>query len=165
MPRFAGADHVAFSVTDLDVSERFWTQVMGLLTVLDFGTGRLCMDTRTGFTVGLLRHPDAAGGAFTELTTGLDHLGLEVSSREELVRWQEHLEAAGVEHSPIQDMPLGHHLNFRDPDGIALELTASTEVYAAALQQLRSREMSDEEVLPAAEAMLGPEVVARRPRP
>jgi glyoxylase I family protein len=161
MPRFAGMDHVAFSVTDVEVSERFWTEVMGLLTVLDLGYGRVCMDTRTGFTVALLQHPDAAGGRFTELTTGLDHVGLAVGTRAELVEWQQRLAAAGAEHTPVRDTPLGHHLSFRDPDGIALELTASTEQYAAALEQLRTREMSDAEVLAIAEQMLGPEVVAR----
>lgn len=161
MPRFTGADHVAFSVTDLQVAERFWTEVMGLLTVLDTGSGRVLMDTATGFTVALLQHPQARGGTFSELTTGLDHIGFAVGSREELVQWQERLAAAGVEYTPIRDVPLGHHLSFRDPDGIALELTASTPEYAAAMAELRSRPMSDEEVLAAAERLLGPDLVAR----
>lgn len=84
-----------------------------------------------------------------------------MGSREELVQWQERLAAAGVEYTPIRDVPLGHHLSFRDPDGIALELTASTPEYAAAMAELRSRPMSDEEVLAAAERLLGPDLVAR----
>ena len=161
MPRFTGADHVAFSVTDVQTSERFWSEVMGLLTVLVVGDGRVMMDTATGFTVALLQHPQARGGAFSELTTGLDHVGFAVGSREELVEWQERLAAAGVEHTPIRDMPLGHHLNFRDPDGIALELTVPSPQYAAAMEELRSRPMRDEEVLAAAERLLGPQLVAR----
>ncbi len=161
MPRFTGVDHVAFSVTDVEASERFWTEVMGLLTVIDIGHGRVCMDTRTGFTVAVLQHPDGAGGPFSELTTGLDHIGFEVGSREELVEWQERLDAAGVEYTPIREMPLAYHLNFRGPDGLALELSASTEVYAAALADLRSREVGDAEVLAIAEQMLGAEVVPR----
>ncbi len=128
MPRFTGVDHVAFSVTDVEASERFWTEVMGLLTVIDIGHGRVLMDTRTGFTVAVLQHPEGAGGPFSELTTGLDHIGFEVGSREELVEWQERLDAAGVEYTPIREMPLAYHLNFRGPDGLALELSASTEV-------------------------------------
>ncbi len=161
MPRFTGVDHVAFSVTDVEASERFWTDVMGLLTVIDIGYGRVLMDTRTGFTVAVLQHAEGAGGPFSELTTGLDHIGFEVGSREELVEWQERLDAAGVEYTPIREMPLAYHLNFRGPDGLALELSASTEVYAAAIADLRSREVSDEEVLAIAAQMLGPGVAAR----
>ena len=57
-----------------------------------------------------------------------------------------HLHAAGVPCAPIQDMPLGHHLNFTDPDGIALELQAPNAVYAAALVELRGTLLSDDEV-------------------
>ena len=161
MPSVAGVNHVAFSVTDLDVSQVFYTDVLGLLPVLDFGEGRVLMDTSSGFTIALIRHPDGAGGRFTELTTGLDHLGLAVASRDELVAWEDRLRAHGVAFTPIQDLDLGHHLNFRDPDGIALELHAPTEMYAAALADLRSREVSDAEVLAMAEQMVGSDLVAR----
>jgi len=35
MPSFAGVNHVALSVTDLDVSDRFSTDVLGFRRVLD----------------------------------------------------------------------------------------------------------------------------------
>jgi glyoxylase I family protein len=160
MPMFTGVNHVALSVTDLDVSRRFYSDVLGLLEVLDVGYARIYMHQSTGFTVALVRHPGGSSEPFTELTTGLDHLGLAVQDRDELVAWEERLDAAGVPHSPIQDMDLGHHLNFRDPDGIALELQAPTPAYAAAVAQLRSREVSDAEILAMAREMLGSDVVA-----
>jgi hypothetical protein len=58
------------------------------------------------------------GQAFTELNTGLDHIGFPASSREELVEWQSRFEATGVPFTPIRDMEFGYHLNFRDPDNI-----------------------------------------------
>ena len=161
MPQFAGINHVALSVTDLDVSQRFYTEVLGFLAVLDFGHGRVCLHKRTGFTIGLVQHPHGTGDRFSEGNTGLDHLGLAAADRVELVEWEARLEAAGVEHSPIQDMPLGHHLNFRDPDGIALELHAPTEMYAAALERMRTEDLSDDAVLAAAGEMVGAELVAR----
>lgn len=161
MPAFAGINHVALSVTDLDVSQRFYTEVLGFLAVLDVGHARVCMHKTTGFTIALVHHPHADGARFDEACTGLDHLGLAAASREELVAWQERLDAAGVDHSPIQDMPLGHHLNFRDPDGIALELQAPTELYAAAVEGMRTQDLSDEDVLAAAAEMVGAEFVAR----
>jgi glyoxylase I family protein len=162
MPQFAGVNHVALSVTDLDVSQRFYTEVLGFLAVLDFGHGRVCMHKGTGFTIGLLQHPGAAGTPFDETSTGLDHLGLAAADRAELEVWADRLTAAGVAFSPIQDTALGHHLNFRDPDGIALELHAPTKTYAAALADLRSRDVPDAEVLQVAAALVGPELVARQ---
>ena len=37
MVTFAGVDHVAFTVTDLDVSERFYTELFGFVVVMDVG--------------------------------------------------------------------------------------------------------------------------------
>ena len=161
MPPFAGVNHFALSVVDLDISQRFYTEVLGLLAVLDVGYGRVCMHKSTGFTVALIRHEDGTGVPFSERNTGLDHIGLAAASRDELVAWEQRFRTAGVTFTPIQDTPLGHHLNFRDPDGIPLEFQAPTEMYAAALSELRSRDFTDAEVLARAEQMLGSELVAR----
>ena len=161
MPAFAGVNHFALTVADLDVSQRFYTQVLGLLAVLDFGHGRVCMHKATGFTIGLVQHPEGKRTPFSELNTGLDHIGLTAADRDELVAWEERFRELGVPHTPIQDMPLGHHLNFRDPDGIALEFQAPSAMYAAAVADLRSRDVSDAEVLAAAAEMVGKDLVAR----
>ena len=155
MPNFAGVNHVALTVTDLDVSERFYVDVLGFRRALDVGYGRITIDAATGFTIALLTHPDARGGPFTELTTGLDHLGFTAADRAELVQWEGRLDSLGVPYTPIRDLPLGHHLNFRDPDGIALEFYAPTEVYSAALHELRTRDVTDEEVRETAQRLLG----------
>ena len=60
-------------------------------------------------------------------------------------------------------MGLAHHLNFRDPDNIALEITASRETYAAAMQLLRDTEMTDDEIRDYAAQLLGPELVGGPP--
>ena len=155
MPNFAGVNHVALTVTDLDVSERFYVDVLGLRRALDVGYGRITIHPASGFTIALLTHADAAGGPFTHLTTGLDHLSFTAADRAELERWQQRLESLGVPFTPIRDMPLGHHLNFRDPDGIALEFYAPNEVYSAALTELATRDVTDEEVRETAQRLLG----------
>jgi catechol 2,3-dioxygenase-like lactoylglutathione lyase family enzyme len=162
MPSHTGVDHFTLTVTDLQVSTQFYADVMGMLPLLDFGYGRLLIDRRTGFTIAVALPPDAAGGPFTHLTTGLDHLGFGVDSLEELVAWERHLEAHGVEYTPIRDMGLAHHLNFRDPDNVALEITASSETYAAAMRMLREGDMTDEEIRDYAAQMMGPELVIGR---
>jgi glyoxylase I family protein len=161
MPPFAGVNHFALSVTDLDVSQRFYTEVLGLLAVLDVGYARVCMHKQTGFTIALVRHEDGTGAPFSERNTGLDHIGLTAKNREELMEWEERFKTSGVAFTPIQDTPLGHHLNFRDPDDIALEFQAPSDLYAAALSELHSRDVSDAEVLARAEQLLGAQSVAR----
>ena len=155
MPDFAGINHIALTVRDLDVSERFYCDLLRFVRVLDIGVGRVCIHRGTGFTVALLRPEGASREPFSALRTGLDHLGLAAASRAELEEWEQRLQDADVPYTPIQDMPLGHHLNFTDPDGIALELQAPNEIYAAALVELRSSNLSDVEVRDRAAQLLG----------
>lgn len=146
MPNFAGIDHLSLSVTDLDRSERFYSEVLGLMPLLDFGTARTLIDRPSGFILALAKHEAGTAAPFTELTTGLDHIGLTAADRDELVAWERRFDAYGVTYTPIRDMEFGSHLNFRDPDNIALEFSTSNEVMAGWLEELRTREMSQEEI-------------------
>lgn len=146
MPEFTGVDHASLSVTDLDHSERFYTEVLGLLRVADFGAVRILVHRPTSFLLALARHDAAHGARFTELHIGLDHLGFGVNSREELVAWERRLEVLGVEYTPIRDMEFGAHLNFRDPDHIALELSTSNATLTGWFDELRQREIPRDEI-------------------
>ena len=155
MTAFAGIDHLALSVTDLDGSERFYTGVLGFDRLVDFGEVRVLIDRPSSFTLSLSRHADARPGPFSELVTGLDHVGLTAGSRDDLVEWEKRVRAAGVRFTPIRDMPFGSHLNFRDPDGIALEFMVANEVYEACLQELRERDVPRAEIQARVEELLG----------
>jgi len=93
---FAGVDHLGLSVTDLDVSERFYTGVLGFDRLVDFGEVRILIDRPSSFVLSLSRHAGARPGPFSELTTGLDHVGLTAGSRDELAEWEDWFRAAGV---------------------------------------------------------------------
>jgi len=161
MVTFAGVSHVAFTVTDLDVSLRFYTEVLDFVQVLDVGYGRICMHPQTGFTLALLKHEGATGGRFTELTTGLDHLGLTASTRTELEEWERRFDEHGVTYTPIRDMELGSHLNFRDPDDIALELSCPNDLMLAAQQALASGRTSRDAIAAFVSENLDPSLVPR----
>ena len=125
---FRGVDHVSLTVTDLNVSAKFYTQVLGFTVVLDFGYGLACIHKTTGFTLSLIRHADGTGTRFTQRQTGLDHLGLTARNRAELLGWEQRLRELDVEFTPVRDSELGHHLNSRaTPMGSLWSSTAVTE--------------------------------------
>jgi catechol 2,3-dioxygenase-like lactoylglutathione lyase family enzyme len=158
MTTFSGVNHLALTVTDLDVSQRFYTELFGFVVVLDVGYGRICMHPSTGFTLALLNHPGAHGGPFSELHTGLDHLGLTAASRDELVEWQRRFDDYGVTYTPIRDMEMGYHLNFRDPDGIALELSAPNELLLTAQRLMAAGDITASDIAAFVSENLSPEI-------
>jgi glyoxylase I family protein len=128
--------HVALTVTDIEASTAWYQRVFDLAPMLeephDGGWQRLLTDPDWRLVIVLHRHDVNAGEPFSERRTGLDHVGLGVPTRAELVAWQAHLEEMGVARaaaadrpctqSPITDTSYGSILVFRDPDNIQLEL-------------------------------------------
>ncbi|MDQ1641777.1 MAG: hypothetical protein QOJ90_1128, partial [Actinomycetota bacterium] len=77
-----------------------------------------------GQLFGLHTHPKGAGGKFSELQTGLDHVSFGCRNRAELEEWAARLDQLGISHGGIVDAHYGSGVSFRDPDGIALEFFA-----------------------------------------
>ncbi|WP_200903365.1 VOC family protein [Arthrobacter sp. RIT-PI-e] len=63
-----------------------------------------------------------AEDGFDENRVGLDHLAFEVEGRAVLDDAATMLESMVIGHAGVKDIGVGHILEFRDPDGIALEL-------------------------------------------
>lgn len=130
--------HIALTVRDLDASVAWYEQVFAVRHQMDAphegGLARLLADETWGLVFALHRHDANEAETFLESRTGLDHLGLSVPTRDDLVAWQSHLEAHGVVRAPaanrpltqsaIADEPYGSVLVFRDPDNIQLEMFA-----------------------------------------
>ena len=135
MPRrLAGTNHVTLTVTDLDRSTEWYCRVFGLTVVStheNIGppyftdvTYRGLFDLTTlSYIVALVQHPQVVEG-FDPRRVGLDHFGLQVPDAADLPEWAAHLDEQGVERSGIVQAPYAEVINFRDPDGIALELSA-----------------------------------------
>jgi catechol 2,3-dioxygenase-like lactoylglutathione lyase family enzyme len=136
-----GFSHIALTVTDLDASIDWYERVFDIHYRMEEGheggVGKLLADESMSFVIVLHRHNGNDGELFGETRTGLDHVGLHIGSRDELVAWQAHLESNGVTRadaadkpltqSPIADRPYGSVLVFRDPDNIQLELIAPNQ--------------------------------------
>lgn len=126
---FPALTHVAITVTDLDASTRWYSQLFGADPVLDedeesgafhhavyaLGDGTLFgVHTHIGST---------ATRPFDEKQTGLDHIAFAVE-RSELETWVARLDELGITHSGVKDASYGSGISFRDPDNIALEFFA-----------------------------------------
>jgi len=130
-PPLAGYHHLGITVRDIDASEDWYTQTLGLVRAFvephdnDTGFARVLTRSGTPFFLGLDYHEEADRKPFDPRRTGLDHLALAVSSAEEVHAWAAHLDALGIEHQPVLEasdpMPLAMVL-FHDPDGIVIEL-------------------------------------------
>jgi catechol 2,3-dioxygenase-like lactoylglutathione lyase family enzyme len=135
--------HMRMSVTDVQRSRDFYTEVLGFEVAVDgppppddpnhdvlvdsLQGGVILMHQGMFFGLRPIDAPRAAAAdRFDPLRVGLDHLSFAVPTRADLDAAARLLDERGVEHGPIRDLaPLGlSFLAFFDPDGIALELTA-----------------------------------------
>ena len=126
--------HVRLTVTDIERSRRFYESVFGWPVLLEvpenadeatrnqfaFLFGGVIYDL--GGTLLGLR--PVATDRFNEDRCGLDHIAFRLGSRAELDAAATHLDEVGVPHEPVKDIGPSYILEFRDPDNIALELTA-----------------------------------------
>ena len=135
-----GIHHVRLTVTNLERSRAFYTDVLGFEVVAESpGSpddpavrddpaqlyGGVVFHTN-GILFGLRPVADA-DDVFASERVGLDHLSFTVPSRDALVAAQDTLEERGVPHGEVRDLPgFGIAiLSFSDPDGVHLELTAA----------------------------------------
>ena len=130
-----GYAHVRLTVTDLDRSRAFYDAVFGLPVAFEvpegadqatqqalaFLFGGIIYAVPGGLLLGL-RPVAAEGDRFDEDRVGLDHLAFAVDSEAALQEAVTVLEGIGATHSGIRDIGAALLLEFRDPDGIALEL-------------------------------------------
>ena len=126
--------HVRLTVTDIERSRQFYESVFGwpvLLEVPDNAdeTTRKQLSFLFGgviYDLGgtLLGLRPVATDRFHEDRAGLDHIAFRVASKDELDSAAAHLDELSVAHEPVKDIGPSYILQLRDPDNIALELTA-----------------------------------------
>jgi glyoxylase I family protein len=126
--------HIRLTVTDIKRSREFYETVFGWPINLELPED--CDDAtreRLAFLFGgvIYNVGDSRVGLrpgsserFNEDCTGLDHIAFRVGSKAELDDAAKHLDGLGIAHEPIKDIGVMYILEFRDPDNIALEITA-----------------------------------------
>jgi catechol 2,3-dioxygenase-like lactoylglutathione lyase family enzyme len=133
-----GIHHLRLTVTDVQRSRHFYTTLLGFTVAVESPApddpgaadayailfGGIVM-ARGNLLMGL-RPVAPAGDAFSEDRVGLDHLSFDVPGHDDLKRAVALFDEHAVPHGPITALPAFgiYVLPFRDPDNIALELTA-----------------------------------------
>lgn len=119
-----GVAHVMLSVTDAEASAEWYRMVFDGTPAFSGNDehGPIEVVVAGGLMLGFRTHRKTRG-AFDETRTGLDHLGIGTTG-EDIEKWRARLDELGIKHSGIIEDPFGKHLNFRDPDNIALEMYA-----------------------------------------
>ncbi len=126
--------HVRLTVTDIERSRQFYESVFGWPVLLEVpDNADEATRNRLSFLFGgviydlggaLLGLRPVAADRFDEDRVGLDHLAFRLGNKDELDLAAIHLDHVGVKHEPVKDIGPSYILQFRDPDNIALELTA-----------------------------------------
>jgi glyoxylase I family protein len=122
--------HVALTVTDLAGSQEWYARVLGWehSWTSEAGTPQCSVGALPDGTLLCLWTHGGDGTAFDCGRTGLDHLAFGVDSLAELSAWEQRFAELGVPYSPPAAAgPFGQALNFKDPDGIALEIFVPAE--------------------------------------
>ncbi|MET7997719.1 VOC family protein [Amycolatopsis sp. NPDC005232] len=137
-----GVHHLRLTVTDLDRSRAFYTEVLGFGVAAespgspDDPAIRADREALYGGVVLAnenlilgLRPVAEKADRFESERVGLDHLSFQLGSMTRLREAQERLDATDVVHGTIRELPAFGIaiLSVDDPDGIHLELTAALE--------------------------------------
>ena len=133
MRSLVGISHVSLTVSDMQRARWFWTSVMGFEVGIEVPGATVCVHRGSGTVVGFRDHAGTVTGSFDETRVGMDHIALGVGSTADLEEWTAWLGQHDVEHSGVVESDLGHHLNLRAPERIAVELFVLRDEVAAAL--------------------------------
>lgn len=129
MPAITGIAHVELSVRDLERSVAWYTRVLSAREIWrgssdEYGISACAIyEPNSRMVFALTCHNEQDPESFSPRRPGLDHVSFGVADRTALESWCEWLDDLGVEHSAIQDDHMPPSVTFRDPDGIALELS------------------------------------------
>ncbi len=132
-------DHLAFPSFDASLTHRFYSEVMGfplifaqsgmsstwnreyLLTAYAIGDGR----TIDFFEFDGIRRPPE-----DDLPKDIRHVGLAVSTCDELERWKSRLDRFEIAYT-LEDHGDDEHLYFSDPNGVLFEISAEADTLGA----------------------------------
>jgi len=116
--------HVRLTVTDIERSRRFYESVFGWPVLVEVpDNADEATRKQLGFLFGGVIY-DLGGALIALRPVAVDRFHEDRAGLDELDSAAEYLDELGIEHEPVKDIGPSYILEFRDPDNIALELTA-----------------------------------------
>ncbi|MBT2406793.1 VOC family protein [Streptomyces sp. ISL-87] len=112
-------------MSDVKRSAEFYNKLFGTQTMKDIvdDFGPFVVSGSPTLVIGFRTHEATkSADSFDAERIGLDHCAFHVGARSDLDAWESRLDEEGISHSGIVEDASGVHLNFKDPDNIALEL-------------------------------------------
>lgn len=116
-----GISHVQLRVTDVARSVDWYCSALGLVRRSDGPLG----EAEALFTPNGRAAVVISAGRDAPARAELDHVALGVADRAALLAWAGDLAARGVEHT-LDESPVGLSLYLYDPDGLQVELLATS---------------------------------------
>ena len=118
--------HITLTVTDVTTSVAWYEALFGPSERVEReGEGwrrtRMTWTALNDMRIGVMSHDVAPEGTFSHLNRGLDHIGIECETEDDLHQWAAKLDDLGVQHGPIEDAPYAWTVTARDPDNIPIE--------------------------------------------
>ncbi len=127
-----GLNHLVLNVRDIEVSHRFWTEMLGFHQVGEVpprlgGVQRGAMRFYSGVRDGRMHHHDIALVDTPELAqpsgpNPIGHVAIALPDRESWLRQLAFLQSRGVAFERRVEHGMTHSLYIRDPNGYSVEL-------------------------------------------
>lgn len=115
-------DHVAITCQSIDVSTRWYQEVLGFERVFADRWGGIPVFLKLGATSLALFPSKAKGPARSETRPHIDHIALLAETATDFTDARKSLEQEQIEYV-FQDHEVSHSVYFDDPDGHRLEIT------------------------------------------
>ena len=118
--------HITLSVSDVNQSVAWYQAVFGPADIVEReGDGwkrtRMTWPNLHDLRIAVMSHDDAPTATFAHTNRGLDHIGFNCATPEDVQSWISKLDELGFEHGPFEDVQYAWVVTARDPDNIPIE--------------------------------------------
>jgi len=136
MTHYRAVNHIAFATNDLDVTIRFWRDLLGMRLIAGIsepGSKQYFFEIAENMMISFFEWPDVKPvadkdpGSPVKGPFSFDHVCIEVSDHDQLWALKDTLEAAGIWVTEVMDNGFIHSMFSTDPNNIQLEFCCRTD--------------------------------------
>jgi catechol 2,3-dioxygenase-like lactoylglutathione lyase family enzyme len=119
--------HLTLTVTNIADTTTWFQSLLGPADIVerefeDFSRTRMTWPQLDDLRIAVMTHKTMdLTSRFSHLNPGLDHIGFECATPEEVADWAAKIDALGYERGPVEDVPYAIYVTARTPDDIPVE--------------------------------------------